>query len=132
MTRGGAGAALMQDEELTEELLGLVVGAVKIPVTAKMRLGWDGESINAHVIAPRLERMGVAAVAVHGRTKAQGYTGAVNLAAIRRVAEAVRHIPIIGNGDVYDAASARRMLEEGGCGGVMVGRAALADPFFFP
>jgi tRNA-dihydrouridine synthase B len=131
VTRGGAGAALMKDEELTEELLEAIVRAVDIPVTAKMRLGWDEETINAHRVAPRLEAMGVAAIAVHGRTKEQGYTGEVNLDAIARVKQSVRDIPVIGNGDVHSHLDARRMIEEVGCDGVMVGRAALADPFFF-
>ncbi|MEM6883646.1 MAG: tRNA dihydrouridine synthase DusB [Verrucomicrobiota bacterium] len=129
VTRGGAGAALMQDEELTEELLYTIVKSVDIPVTAKMRLGWD--SINAHVIAPRLEEMGVAAVAIHGRTKEQGYTGKVNLDGIRMVVDSVKSIPVIGNGDVYSHLDAQKMIEEIGCAGVMVGRAALQNPFFF-
>jgi len=131
VTRGGAGAALMRDEELTEDLLETVVRAVQIPVTVKMRLGWDDASINAHLIAPRLEQMGVAAVAVHGRTKEQGYTGAVNLEGIRAVVESVRSIPVIGNGDVSTHLDAKRMIDDIGCSGVMVGRAALRNPFFF-
>lgn len=131
VTRGGAGAALMKDEELTEELLETIVSAVSIPVTAKMRLGWDEENINAHIVAPRLEEMGVAAVAVHGRTKEQGYSGMVNLEGIRAVVESVKSIPVIGNGDVSDPLDARRMLDEVGCSAVMVGRAALRNPFFF-
>lgn len=131
VTRSGGGAALMQDEELTEELLEAVVSAVRLPVTVKMRLGWDERSINAHEIAPRLEAMGVAAVAVHGRTKEQGYSGSVNLEGIRAVVHSVRRIPVIGNGDVHSPQDAHRMIREVGCRAVMVGRAALADPFFF-
>jgi nifR3 family TIM-barrel protein len=131
VTKSGGGAALMQDEELTEELVRVVVEAVKIPVTVKMRLGWDEQSINAHVIAPRLEQMGVAAVAVHGRTREQGFTGSVNLEGIRRVVESVKSIPVIGNGDVHTPQDAERMIREIGCSAVMVGRAALRDPFFF-
>ncbi|MDR0533135.1 MAG: tRNA dihydrouridine synthase DusB [Verrucomicrobiales bacterium] len=127
----GAGAALMQDEELTEELIAAIVNAVSIPVTVKMRLGWDEDSINAHLIAPRLEQMGVAAVAVHGRTRMQGYTGKVNLPAIREVVKSVKRIPVIGNGDVSTHLDAARMINEVGCSGVMVGRAALWNPFFF-
>jgi len=131
ITAGGAGAALMQDEELTEELIGEVVSAVKIPVTVKMRLGWDEHSINAHQIAPRLERIGVAAVAVHGRTRQQGYTGNVNLEGIKAVVQSVKSIPVIGNGDVHTPQDAQRMLQQVGCKAVMVGRSALKDPFFF-
>lgn len=131
VTRNGAGAALLKDEELTEELVELVVSAVKIPVTVKMRLGWDSENINAPRIAPRLEAMGVAAVAIHGRTKEQGFTGSVNLEGIRAVVQSVKKIPVIGNGDVHTPEDAARMLREVGCSAVMVGRAALRDPFFF-
>jgi nifR3 family TIM-barrel protein len=131
VNKSGAGAALMQDEELTEELVGTVAESVRIPVTVKMRLGWDEASINAHEIAPRLERAGVAAVAVHGRTKAQAFTGKVNLEGIRAVVRSVKSIPVIGNGDVHSPEDARRMIHEIGCSGVMVGRAALGDPFFF-
>jgi len=131
VTRCGAGAALLQDEELTEELVAAVVNAVEIPVTVKMRLGWDEDSINAHVIAPRLEQIGVAAVAVHGRTKMQAYSGSVNLPAIAAVARSVRSMPVFGNGDVHSPQDAARMIREVGCAGVLVGRAALADPFFF-
>ncbi|MDX6767179.1 MAG: tRNA dihydrouridine synthase DusB [Candidatus Methylacidiphilales bacterium] len=131
VTKNGAGAALMQDEELTEELAEAVVKAVRLPVTVKMRLGWDERSINAHEIAPRLEAMGVAAVAVHGRTKAQAYSGKVNLEGIRAVVQSVKRIPVIGNGDVHSPEDARRMIREIGCAAVMVGRAALRDPFFF-
>lgn len=131
VTKGGGGAAMMKDEELTEEMVQAVVDAVELPVTVKMRLGWDEDSINAHVIAPRLERMGVAAVAIHGRTREQGYEGSVNLGGIRAVVESVKTIPVIGNGDVHTPQDAERMIHEVGCSAVMVGRAALRDPFFF-
>lgn len=131
VTRCGAGAALLQDEELTEELLEAIVTAVRLPVTVKMRLGWDESSINAHEIAPRLEAMGVAAIAIHGRTKAQGFTGQVNREGIRAVVQSVRRIPVIGNGDVHSPQDAWSMIHEVGCAGVMVGRAALRDPYFF-
>lgn len=131
VNKSGSGAALMQDEELTEELVTEIVQAVDIPVTVKMRLGWDKDSINAHEIAPRLEQMGVAAVAVHGRTREQGFTGSVNLEGIRAVVESVKRIPVIGNGDVKTHLDAERMIHQIGCAGVMVGRAGLSDPFFF-
>ena len=131
VTKHGAGAALLKDEELTEELVEEVVRAVQLPVTVKMRLGWDRATINAHRIAPRLEAMGVAAVAIHGRTKEQGYAGSGNLEGIRAVVESVKKIPVIGNGDVHTPEDAARMLREVGCAAVMVGRAALRDPFFF-
>lgn len=131
ITRQGGGAALMQDEELTEELVGAIVRSVHLPVTVKMRLGWNDDTINAHRIAPRLEEMGVAAIAIHGRTREQGFSGNVNLEGIKAVVDSVKSIPIIGNGDVHSPKDANRMLNEMGCKGVMVGRAALANPFFF-
>jgi nifR3 family TIM-barrel protein len=131
VNKSGGGAALMQDEELTEDLIEAIVTAVKIPVTVKMRLGWDEKSINAHVIAPRLEAMGVAAVAVHGRTREQGYEGTVNIEGIRAVVQSVKKIPVIGNGDVHTQQDAERMIKQVGCKAVMVGRAALKNPFFF-
>jgi nifR3 family TIM-barrel protein len=121
----------MKDEELTEELVEAIVKAVKIPVTVKMRLGWDENNINAPNIAKNLEQIGVAAVAVHGRTAAQGYTGNVNLEGIKAVVQAVKNIPVIGNGDVSTHHDAKKMLEQVGVSAVMVGRAALKDPFFF-
>jgi tRNA-dihydrouridine synthase len=101
-----------------------------VPLTAKMRLGWDYESIVAVEDAGRLEQLGVEAIAVHGRTKEQGYSGEAHWGYIAQVAAAVS-IPVIGNGDVKDGLSAKRRREESGVSGLMIGRAALANPWIF-
>jgi nifR3 family TIM-barrel protein len=96
-----------------------------------MRLGWDDENLTAPDLARVLEDAGVAAIFVHGRTRAQGFGGAVNLAGIRAVAQAVKHIPVIGNGDVTTPPAAKRMLDQTGCAGVSIGRGAFYDPWIF-
>lgn len=129
--RGGGGSALMCDPDKTIELVRTVVEGVQIPVTVKMRLGWDDTSWSAPFFARAFEEVGVAAVIIHGRSRAQGFTGSVNLDGIRAVAEAVERIPIIGNGDVRTPADAARMLNHTGCAGVAIGRGALLNPWIF-
>lgn len=131
VTRIGGGSAMMTDLGRTAALVRGMVAAVKIPVTAKMRLGWDSENITAPDLARVLEDSGVAAIFVHGRTRAQGFGGAVNMAGIRAVVDAVRRIPVIGNGDVTTPEAARRMLDETGCAGVSIGRGAFYNPWIF-
>jgi tRNA-dihydrouridine synthase B len=131
VTKIGGGAAMMTELAGTARLVRGMVEAVKIPVTAKMRLGWDEENLTAPDLARTLEDAGVAAIFVHGRTRAQGFSGTVNLAGIRAVVEAVRAIPVIGNGDVTTPAAARHMLEATGCAGISVGRGAFYDPWIF-
>jgi tRNA-dihydrouridine synthase B len=131
VTRGGGGSALMCDTAGTVDLVRRVVEAVKIPVTVKMRLGWDDTDLSAPFFAREFERAGVAAVTIHGRTRAQGFSGGVNLAGIRAVVEAVERIPILGNGDVRTLADAERMLRETGCAGIAIGRGALLNPWIF-
>jgi len=131
VTRGGGGSAMMCDRAGTVNLVRTVVEAVRIPVTVKMRLGWDEASLSAPLFARDFEQVGVAAVTIHGRTRAQGFAGAVNLEGIRRVVEAIERIPIIGNGDVRSIADAARMLRETGCAGVAIGRGALLNPWIF-
>src|SRR5207249_955364 len=114
----GGGSAMMMELEKTQALVKGMVDAVKIPITAKMRLGWDDENITAPDLARALEDVGVAAIFVHGRTREQGFGGAVNLAGIRAVAQAVKNIPVIGNGDVTTPEAAKKMIDETGCGGV--------------
>src|SRR5437016_3630479 len=101
--------------------------AVRIPVTVKMRLGWDDDNLTGPFFAREFEKAGVAAVTVHGRTRAQGFGGSVNLDGIRAVVEAVERIPVIGNGDVRSLADAARMLGTTGCAGIAVGRGALLN-----
>ena len=131
VTQVGGGSAMMTELAATARLVGGMVGAVHIPVTAKMRLGWDSQNITAPDLARALEDAGVAAVFVHGRTRAQGFGGRVDLGGIRAVVDAVRSIPVVGNGDVTTPQSASRMLEETGCAGVSIGRGAFYDPWIF-
>ncbi len=125
------GSALMRKPEFAVQLAQAVVQAVNLPVTVKMRLGWDDASQVAPRLAATLESAGVAAVTVHGRTAAQKFGGSVRHDGIARVVEAVRHIPVIGNGDIKSPRDAAAMIQRTGCAGVMIGRAALSDPWIF-
>ncbi|MEM9701083.1 MAG: tRNA dihydrouridine synthase DusB, partial [Planctomycetota bacterium] len=127
----GAGSKLMKDSNRTTDLVSAVVEAVDLPVTVKMRLGWDENQLTAPAFARRFEDCGVVAVMIHGRTRAQGFSGTISLPGIAAVCDAVQHIPVIGNGDVRTVADAERMLNETGCDGVSVGRGALANPWIF-
>ena len=131
VVKTGGGSALMCDADSASRLVGAVVGAVDVPVTVKMRLGWDAQTPTAPQLARLFERLGVAAVIVHGRTRAQGFKGGVDLSGIRDVVEAVDRMPIVGNGDVRTLADAARMLEETGVSAISIGRGALSNPFFF-
>jgi len=126
-----AGSALLRDLSAAVAIAGRVVQSVKIPVTVKMRLGWDENSIVAPQLARMLEDIGVAAITVHGRTAAQKFAGKASLDGIARVVEAVRSIPVIGNGDVCRPQDAANMIRQTGCRGIMIGRAALSDPWIF-
>lgn len=128
VTGGEAGSALMRDLDHAERILAAVKGAVAVPVTVKMRLGWDHASLNAAELARRAEGLGLAAVTVHGRTRQQFYKGAVDWPAIRTVVAAVA-IPVIANGDVTSLAEARACLAASGAAGVMIGRAAVGRPW---
>jgi nifR3 family TIM-barrel protein len=127
----GGGSAMMTELDKTSALVKKMVDAVKIPVTAKMRLGWDDENLTAPDLARALEDVGVAAIFVHGRTREQGFGGMVNLAGIRKVVEAVKNIPVIGNGDIITPQAAKKMFDETGCAGVSIGRGAFYDPWIF-
>ena len=126
----GGGASLMKNPRLAGEIVKAVSQAVDIPVTAKIRKGWDDNSVNAVELAEILEKNGAAAIAVHGRTRMQMYSGEVDYDIIRRVKEAV-DIPVIGNGDITDVQSAAIMLEKTGCDAIMIGRGALGNPWIF-
>ena len=127
----GGGSAMMMELDKTSALVRGMVDAVKIPVTAKMRLGWDDQNLTAPDLARSLEDAGVAAIFVHGRTREQGFGGTVNLAGIRKVVEAVKTIPVIGNGDIITPQAAKKMFDETGCAGVSIGRGAFYDPWIF-
>lgn len=126
----GGGASLMKNPRLAGEIVKTVSQAVDIPVTVKIRKGWDDNSVNAVELAKILEENGAAAIAVHGRTRMQMYSGEVDYDIIRRVKEAV-DIPVIGNGDITDVQSAAIMLEKTGCDAIMIGRGALGNPWIF-
>jgi len=127
----GGGSAMMTELKKTQALVRGMIDAVKIPVTAKMRLGWDEDNLTAPDLARALEDVGIAAIFVHGRTRAQGFSGTVNLAGIRAVVQAVKTIPVIGNGDVTTPDAAKRMLDETDCAGVSIGRGAFYNPWIF-
>jgi tRNA-dihydrouridine synthase B len=127
----GGGSAMMTELGRTSELVRGMIDAVKIPVTCKMRLGWDDENLTAPDLARALEDAGAAAIMVHGRTRQQGFEGSVNLAGIRRVVAAVRTIPVIGNGDITTPQAAKLMMDSTGCAGVSIGRGAFYNPWIF-
>ena len=127
----GGGSAMMTELDKTSALVRMMVNAVKIPVTAKMRLGWDDDNLTAPDLARALEDAGVAAIFVHGRTREQGFGGTVNLSGIKKVVAAVKTIPVIGNGDIVTPQAAKKMFDETGCAGVSIGRGAFYDPWIF-
>jgi nifR3 family TIM-barrel protein len=129
--RVGGGSAMMTELDRTSALVRGMVEAVKIPVTAKMRLGWDDENLTAPDLARALEDAGAKAIFVHGRTREQGFSGSVKLHGIRAVVEAVKTVPVIGNGDVITPAAAKMMFDETGCAGVSIGRGAFYNPWIF-
>lgn len=131
VVRSGGGSALLCQADRAVDLVSAMVRAVSIPVTVKMRLGWDDDSLTAPDLARAFEQVGVAGVIVHGRTRQQGFSGSVNRDGIRAVVEAVDRLPVIANGDVRTIADAASMFEDTGCAAISIGRGALANPFFF-
>ena len=130
VVNNGEGSALMREPKQVEALLSSLVKAVNKPVTVKFRKGFDDDHVNAVEIARIAESCGVAAVAVHGRTREQFYSGKADWDIIRQVKEAVQ-IPVIGNGDIFTPQDAKRMLEETGCDGLMIARGARGNPWIF-
>ena len=130
IVNNGEGSALMKDPKLVEQILTALVRAIDKPVTVKIRKGFDDDHVNAVEIAKIAEACGVAAVAVHGRTRAQYYSGQADWDIIAQVKDAVK-IPVIGNGDVDSPEKAKAILEQTGCDGVMIGRAAEGNPWIF-
>ncbi len=128
--RAGAGSSLLRNPNKVYEITKAVVEATPLPVTVKIRIGWDENNINAVENAKMIEKAGACAIAVHGRTRAQMYSGHANLDVIKDVVEAV-NIPVVGNGDIVDGPSALHMLEYTGCKAIMIGRGALGNPWIF-
>lgn len=123
-----AGASLLKDPDKIERIVSAVVKSVDIPVTVKIRAGWDSSSINCVEVAKRIESAGASAITLHARTRAQGYSGRADWSLIKKVKEAV-NIPVIGNGDVLSCYDAKRMLDETKCDAVMIGRGVLGNPW---
>ena len=132
VTKTGSGSALMCDPNRAQELVSRMVEATegKIPITAKMRAGWDKDSINCVEVGQALAEAGCAALGLHGRTTKQAYTGLADWSLIKKLKDAVS-VPVLGNGDVKTPADARRMMSETGCDGVLIGRGALGNPWIF-
>lgn len=130
ITSNGEGSALMKDPELAGQIVRAVADAVKLPVTVKIRAGWDRNTVNAPEMAKILEQSGASLICVHARTKEQLYSPGIDLSVIEKVKKAVS-IPVIGNGDIYSADDAIRMINSTGCDGVMIGRGAQGNPWIF-
>jgi len=126
--RAQAGSALLKNPEKIKEIVTAVVESVPIPITVKIRSGWDQNNINAVEVAQICEKAGASAICVHGRTRSQGYSGKADWEIIKRVKEAVK-IPVIGNGDIIDIYSAKKMIDYTGCDAIMIGRAVLGNPW---
>lgn len=130
IANNGDGSAIMKNPNLAGEIVKAVVSKTNVPVTVKVRKGWDEESVNAVQIALIAEDAGASAITVHGRTRQQYYSGKADLDIIKAVKEAVK-IPVIGNGDITDGKSAKHMIDYTGCDGIMIGRAAQGNPWIF-
>ena len=123
-----SGSGLLKEPEKVKEIVKAVVDSVNVPVTVKIRSGWDKENINAQEIAKIIEEAGASAITIHGRTRSQGYSGEVDLNIIKKVKESV-NIPVIGNGDIKTVEDAKHMIDYTNCDAIMIGRAALGNPW---
>lgn len=128
--RAQAGSALLKNPEKIGEIVKAVVKSVTVPVTVKIRSGWDEKNINAVEVAKICEKNGASAIAIHARTRSEGYSGKANWDIIKKVKESV-NIPVIGNGDITSPILAKKMLDETGCDAIMIGRGALGNPWIF-
>ena len=126
--RAQAGSSLLKNPDKIYEIVSAVVSSVSVPVTVKIRSGWDESSINAIEVAKKIESAGASAIAIHARTRSQGYGGHADWSIIKKVKDAVS-IPVIGNGDIKSCYDAKRMIEETGCDAVMIGRACIGNPW---
>ena len=124
-----AGSSLLKNVDKIKEIVSSVVDAVSVPVTVKIRSGWDNNNINCVEVAKCIEKAGACAIAIHPRTRAQGYSGHSDWSLIKNVKQSVS-IPVIGNGDIKTIEDAKKMLEETGCDAIMIGRASLGNPWF--
>ncbi|HSX13202.1 MAG TPA: tRNA-dihydrouridine synthase, partial [Chlamydiales bacterium] len=129
VTKDGSGSGMLKNPDLIGEMLANMIAAVKIPVTVKIRAGWDEQSINAPLITQIAERVGAKAITIHGRTRAQGYKGPANWDYIKACKQVAKSIQVIGNGDVFDADAALRMFAHTGCDAVLVSRGTLGRPW---
>lgn len=129
VTKDGSGSGMLKNPELIGEMIANMVAAVKIPVTVKIRTGWDEKHINAPEITAIAEKAGAKAICIHGRTREQGYSGHANWDHIRACKEVAKNIQVIGNGDVFDAASALKMFETTGCDAILLSRGTMGQPW---
>ena len=127
--RSQAGSGLLKDPQKIYEIVNAVVNSVNVPVTVKIRAGWNNNTINCVEVAKLIEKAGASAIAIHPRTREQGYSGKADWNLIKAVKESV-NIPVIGNGDITTIYDAKRMLEETGCDAIMIGRATIGNPWF--
>jgi len=128
--KGGSGSALLRDVDLLRQICNRLRKAVKIPLTIKVRAGWDSKSVNAVEVGKMAEEEGIDCIMIHARTRAQKFSGTANWNLIRELKDAIS-IPVIGNGDIFEPADGFRMLEETNCDGIMIGRGAMGNPWIF-